>query len=196
MKVLRSLWVLAILALTVNMTILSLLFYLNQDQFQPPRFEEKEVTPLEKWTFQTKELDGLSVHLKTLESTLKLREEKIAIEASRINAERNELEKIRKQLEQFQRQLDESVLKIKESEMKNLKAMAATYSAMDPQSAKEIFNSMPDNLILKIVVLMPPETVAQIFAGMAKDEKNAQRAAVLTEAWRLLQRPEKEKKGT
>ena len=73
--------------------------------------------------------------------------------------------------------------------MQNLKNLASTYAAMDPDAAVSVLNDMDDNTVVKILSLMKSDTVGALFDAMEKvpnqGPQMSERIAKLSEKLRL-----------
>ncbi|MBI2516378.1 MAG: hypothetical protein HYV95_05625 [Opitutae bacterium] len=142
------------------------------------------------WDFWTIEIDNLASELKEEKGRLKKQSEALDQRAVRLTAEQQELEKLRSSIEAMRKEIGEKVIEINADEVKNLRALAQTYTNLTPRAAVAIIREMDDTTVVKILSLMKPDVVAPIFEEMSKtpDKEGllARRAATLSEKLRLM----------
>ena len=142
------------------------------------------------WDFWTIEIDGLAAELKDEKARLRQQAESLNQRAARLDSEQQELAKVRAEIEAVRAEINRKVIEITADELKNLKALAQTYSSLSPKGAVAIFREMDDTTAVKILSLMKSDTVGPIFEEMARtqgpDGPLARRAAVLSEKLRLM----------
>ncbi len=147
---------------------------------------------LEKpWDFWTVEVEELGRELKETRARLAEREVQLEARAVKIAAEMEELERTRREIEALRRQLDQQMFRIEESESRNLRNLANTYAALEPPAAIAILSEMEETTVVKILALMKPDSVAEIFNEMGRvgaDPRTLRRAAQLSEKLRLFDR--------
>lgn len=142
------------------------------------------------WDFWTIEIDGLSSELKEERARLRQQAETLNQRAARLASEQQELAKVRQEIESLRAEINRKVIEITADEMKNIRALAQTYTGLSPKGAVAIIREMDDTTVVKILSLMKPESVGAIFEEMAKstgpDGPLARRAAALSEKLRLM----------
>lgn len=142
------------------------------------------------WDFWTIEIENLANELKEERSRLKKQSEGLDQRAARLAGEEKEFAKLRADVESLRKEIAERVIEIKADEAKNLRALSATYSALQPRATVAIFKEMDDATAVKILSLMKADVVAPIFDEMSRsttaDSNMARRAAVLSEKLRLM----------
>ena len=150
---------------------------------------EAKIARAKSWDFWTVAIDNLTSELKEQKESLSRRSDELDQRAARLDAEKQELDQVRSDLEAMQRDIDARVVTIDANEAKNLKTLAQTYTNLTAQSTVAIFKEMDDTTAVKILSLMKPDVVAQIFEVMASsgDESLARRAAILSDNIRLMQ---------
>lgn len=148
--------------------------------------------PEKPWDFWTVEIENLTAELKEQKKSLAERESTVEAKEVRVAAEMAELEKARKQIEDLRAALDRSLFRVAESESKNLRALATTYAAIEPQAAIAILSEMDETTVVKILSLMKPDAVAAILGEMGRigftNPDVLKRAASLSEKLRLIDR--------
>lgn len=142
------------------------------------------------WDFWTIEIEGLQSELKEEKARLKQQADTLNQRAARLASEQQELAKVRAEIEAMRAEIDKKVFAINGDEMKNLKALASTYSTLTPKAAVAIIREMDDATVVKIFALMKSDIVGPIFEEMARtqgpDGPLAKRAALLSEKLRLM----------
>ena len=98
--------------------------------------------------------------------------------------------KLRADVEALRREIADKVIEISADEAKNVRSLAATYTALSPRGAVAILREMDDSTAVKILSLMKPDIVGPIFEEMTRtgtsDAPLARRAALLSEKLRLM----------
>lgn len=152
----------------------------------------KEPTELKRkgWDFWTIEIENLSNELKEERARLKKQAELLDQRDARLAAEEKEFAKLRADVEALRREIAEKVIEISADEAKNIRTLAATYTALTPRGAVAILREMDDSTAVKILSLMKPDIVGPIFEEMSHtgptDAPLARRAAILSEKLRLM----------
>ncbi len=152
--------------------------------------EEPKELKRKGWDFWTIEIENLSNELKEERLRLKKQSESLDQRAVRLAAEEKEFAKLRADVEALRREIADKVIEITADEAKNIRTLAATYSALTPRGAVAILKEMDDSTAVKILSLMKPDTVGPIFEEMSRtgtaDAPLARRAALLSEKLRLM----------
>lgn len=197
MKILRSPWALAILALVFGLgTQAGVLAWRlgfvggsheKHPEASPPPAQVPETLA---WSFLTPEIERLRGELHSRLEGVALRERELEDYDNRLKAERAELEKLKVDIEQKRTLLSTSFIAIEAGEQKNLKTLAATYTNLSPAAALAIFKEMDDEMVVKVLSFMKPDPVGQILEEMARTREGegtlAGRAAVISNKLRLL----------
>lgn len=200
MKLLRSSWVLMVLALFLHLA--GYLGALMTHEWQIPRMKKPEVevkmgideilesrSDAHDWYFKTEEIDRYVAELKEREQLLEQREASLENLQAHLDVERDELEQLKAEIERRHKALSDQILIVRNNEIANLRTLANSYSNMTPTAAVAIFEEMDDALVVKIVSLMKSEEVALILEELAKngaeDPASIRRAAKLSEELRL-----------
>ena len=137
------------------------------------------------WTFFNPELDQLIGDLKKEKEALALREAQLHQWEIRLAAERLEINQITQAVHRLQEDFDTNVVRVQAEETGNLKRLARTYSAMDPDGAAHIFRQMDEATLVKILLFMRDADTAPILEALAKPgEAEAKRTAALAERLR------------
>ncbi len=218
MKIIQSFWGIAFIGLFMNAAVVAALMFqfygkvtrLNVAPEVTQVAEAQEMGPA--WIFRSGEIEALARNLRDEKARLASRRAEIAEAQARAQSEADELKRLRQDIESYKAELEtarQSVEKAKEAlssqlvevqqnEVKNLKSLSGAYTNLTPGAAVLVFKEMDDNLAVKILSQMKPETVAAIFEEMSrtpdvshgKDGKTlAKRVADLSEKLRLLQQP-------
>ena len=192
MKILQSVWFMAITGLILNFLTVGFVFYKHNDEllkFGLQRYEATLDGRAYFWDFRTREIETLVLHLKLEENDIRIKKSSLLEIENRVNAEKEALVKLRKGIETYREELSDLIVKIEKSEEKNLKSLATTYTNISPQAAVKILSRMDDTLVVKILSLMKPDGVGPIFEQMASTQGEsgpmAKRAALLSEKLRL-----------
>ncbi|HCJ12458.1 MAG: hypothetical protein A2Y14_05465 [Verrucomicrobia bacterium GWF2_51_19] len=200
MKLNLQSWIAAILALVLNIVVTTALLWVQLPGIMPKAkpLPPDMRTPGLFWDFYVPELDRVMTHLKTARLEFDKKAAMVDNDQARVNAEKEELAKLKAEIIRYRQELTDRILDVKASEQRNLKSLAVTYAAIEPDSVVKIFNEMDDALVAKIMIFMPPDTAGPIFQAMAtaKDKNGnplADRAARLSEYLRLSQTKEKTK---
>jgi hypothetical protein len=150
----------------------------------------KSNKPDAPWDFWTIDIENLANELKEEKAVVKKREEELNLRDTRIQTEQAELLKQRKELESLRADITSKMTEIQIDELKNLKALAATYSTLTPKACLAIFKEMEDTTVVKLLSIMKPEVVGPLFEEMGRqadtDPALAKRAAALSEKLRLI----------
>jgi flagellar motility protein MotE (MotC chaperone) len=194
LKKLNSPWVGSIIGLVAFMMVTAMTWSAATQKIQAAHQVAtnnvaKSETP---WSFDTAEIDALVKELREEKELLNKREKDLNELADRLRFERTELTQLTQTVHRMQQEFDLSVSRVNEEETANLKKLAKTYSAMDPDGAANIFKQMDDGSVVKIMVFMKDQETSPILASMSKGgETDAKRAADLTEKLRVAVVPKK-----
>lgn len=202
MKLLRSTWGIAILALLCGLGTQSAVIVWRlgplihvDEKAEPPA--PTLVPEAIAWSFDSPAIERLSGELRSRIEEVAAREKELDDYEKRLVSERAELEKVKSDIEGMQKALDErrdtymaAVTDIQALEVKNLKTLAATYSNVSPSAALAIFREMDDEAVVKILKYMKPDPVGQILEEMARTKDGegslAGRAADISNKLRLV----------
>ncbi len=142
------------------------------------------------WDFWTIEIENLANELKDEKARLAKQNDALDQRTARLAAERQELEKLRTELEATRTEIRQMVTEIGADEMKNVRALAQTYTNLSPRAAVAIFRELDDTTAVKILSLMKSDVVGPIMEEMTRtagpDGVLARRAALLTEKLRVM----------
>jgi hypothetical protein len=127
------------------------------------------------WDFWTLESNSLSEELLKERKLLKERAKDLDAWQQKLAAEKAELIRVREQIEAIRKEIDQTVITLMEAERPNLKSLSRSYSAMKAAQAVAIFRKTNDDIIVKILSLMKPDTVALILSEMASDANTSPR---------------------
>jgi flagellar motility protein MotE (MotC chaperone) len=171
-------------------------------------FKKRAVVPVlvsKDWDFWTLEISKLSEDLLKERQAVRERDKDLSAWQKQLETEKAELVHVREQIEAIRDEINKTVVTLMDAEKPNLKSLSRSYATMKPPQAVAIFRKMNDDIIVKILSLMKPETVAKILSEMASEANAAQsptdettgsaRAARITELLRLLKQ-ENPKAGT
>src|SRR5262249_14941909 len=185
-------FIIALLAAVLNIGTTGALLYFRGDKFNATAglLEDKPL-PVTLWSFKSAPVDGLIRELKKEKEELDARQVDLGKLEARIQSEKTELEKARSDIEAIRDEISQRIPRIEEAEVKNIKALAKTYSNVKPTAAVAIFKEMSDDTVVKILSSMKAETAGAILAEMSKeqdkDESMAKRAARISDKLRLLE---------
>lgn len=210
MKLLSNIWVLTAIAFVLFAGTLTG-FWLSASKVKPQLPE----------TMHTKEVDGAAVaalwntqtgHVEEMVEELKRRtqaldQQKAELEQmrERIDAEKLELTRIQKDISEQQATLDDMVTRIEAAEVKNLRSQATVYSNMDPEATIQVFKTMDDVSVAKLLYFMNSDSQSAIFAALIEDPESqrvsptsgkltgAEKVARLNELLKYIQPPERPK---
>jgi flagellar motility protein MotE (MotC chaperone) len=170
--------------------------------------KQREAAPTlipKDWDFWTLESGTLSEELLKERKAVQERANDLDTWQKQLETEKAELIRVREQIEAIRDEIDKTVITLMDSEKPNIKALSRSYAAMKPPQAVAIFRKTNDEIVVKILSLMKPDTVAIILAEMASEARTAQgqsdetmgsaRAARITEMMRLIKK-ENSKKET
>lgn len=142
------------------------------------------------WNFWTIEIEDLANELKGEKERIRKQGEQVDRREAQLVAERQELNKVRAELEGIRQEIAAKVIEINADEMKNIRALAQTYTNLTPKAAVAIIRELDDNNVVKILSVMKPDVVAPIFEELSRtagtDGSLALRAATLSDRLRLV----------
>lgn len=187
MKFLRSFWVIAFLALTINVVMTLFLFTKYQEKLlvpflaAPAQAQAHAPKPVDDstvyWSFRTGEIENLADDLRHQKSALVRRELELKAIESRMLIEKDEIKRLQEEFQQVHEVFSARIIEVQQSELKNLKTLSNTYASLTPQAAVAILVEMDDDLSAKILSMMKPEVVAAIFEEMATAGAGSQKGA-------------------
>lgn len=147
------------------------------------------------WDNQIKDFTKLLAQLETAKKNQDAREQRLNDFEDQLKNEREALDILKQSIEILQSELERRLVRVQESEIKNLKALAESYSNMTPESVAKIFGESDENTIIKIMHFLAPETLGAILQVMAKeiakDEKTGTKVKHLLESFRLSEEVKK-----
>jgi len=177
MKFLRSFWVIAFLALTINVVMTLFLFTKYQEKLLVPLLtasaqkQSQAPKPVDDstiyWSFRTGEIENLADDLRHQKSALARREHELKAIESRMLIEKDEIKRLQEEFQQVHEVFSARIIEVQQSELKNLKTLSNTYASLTPQAAVAVLVEMDDDLSAKILSMMKSEVVAAIFEEMA-----------------------------
>lgn len=198
MKFLTSIWGICIIALFINLGVVTGMIMMNQGaliEMAVQQMEDKEeealpeVDSIEYWTLKFEEFTSLYESVKKKEEDLSLRERKVLEHENMLKNRQEELDIFEEEIAVKRKELDTVLTTVKEEELANLKFLASTYAEMAPDTVVNIFNQMEDDEVVKILLQMKPDTIAPIFSAMVAtdtpDGKQSQRVAYMADRMRL-----------
>jgi flagellar motility protein MotE (MotC chaperone) len=198
MKLFRSIWVVAILAIVLNLGATAGMLFLRWESIfhkKPVPAANPPKVPPRMWTFASEEVDKLVEELKAGREKLAKREKELDQTAAQIGAERAELETTRAEIAAMRNEINKMFPEVEQVEAKNLKSLAVTYSSMNASAAVAILKEMDDPTTVKILALMKPDKVASILQEMTKPQDAAdelvKRAARLSDMLRFVRQQKK-----
>jgi flagellar motility protein MotE (MotC chaperone) len=198
MKLLRSTWLAALVALLLGAALQNFVLLSKVDALIVAAAEAEARESLAagappkriNWDFNSTEMDELRLELTNRLTAVRGREDELQEYEKRLKAERAEIEKIKREIETVRDELMNRLIEIAASEQKNLKTLAATYGEMEPAAALAIFQEMDDEMVVKILAFMKPDQVRPLLEQMAQtkdgDRTLASRAAAISYKLRLL----------
>ena len=160
--------------------------------------EEKPVPPQTVFSFHTAELVEMVEDLKKQKQKILEEQKDVKALAARTLSDRQEVEKIRDEIKELRADLDRRVVEVQQEEVKNLEALASTYSSMPPSAVVPIFKEMEEDQVVKILATMKAKAVGLVLSEMGKapdksgEESTARRAARITDKLRLMKNLKKE----
>ena len=170
--------------------------------------KQREAVPTlipKDWDFWTLESGTLSEELLKERKAVQERANDLDTWQKQLETEKAELIRVREQIEAIRDEIDKTVITLMDAEKPNIKALSRSYAAMKPPQAIAIFRKTNDEIVVKILSLMKPDTVAIILAEMASEANNAQgqsdetmgsaRAARITEMMRLIKKENSKKEA-
>lgn len=138
------------------------------------------------------EVEALVTELREEREAVDKREKALREWEDRLKSERGELTKLTQDVQRMQKEFDASITRVNEEEAINLKKIAKTYIAMEPDAAAGILKQMDDGAIVKYLMFMKEAETGPILAALSRGgEAEAKRAADLTEKLRLSVQPKK-----
>ena len=197
LKKLSSPWVGSMIGLICYLTVTAVTWNAATSKIVAAQQKEAEdnripVKVSDSWQMNNLEVEALIKELKDEREALKKREKDLNDLATRLQVERTELNQLTQTVHKLQKDFDLSVNRVTEEETGNLKKLAKTYTAVEPENAAAIFKKMDDSSVVKIMVFMKEQESGPILAALAQGgETEAKRAADLTEKLRLAIVPKK-----
>jgi len=189
MKILQSNWLCALLGAICYLATSLLVWpklHLPPRPAAPVVVGDHVGTPGASWNFKNPEVNELMADLQAQKDSLNARERQLNELAARLDAERQEITVVTQTVARLQADFDQQVVRVRAEETSNLKRLAKIYSNMSPEGATMILKELPDDQVVKILVFMKDSDTAPILELMAREgEKEAKRAATITERLRL-----------
>lgn len=166
-----SKWLAPLLAMIIVLTISTMRVYSVIDdalQKYAQSFHHETTDNFVYWTFNTQELSEMIDALVEKKGDLEKREEQMKVREAQIEKQTQEFNELKAQVEAVRNSISSMIVVSKADEMKNLKALSATYAAMNPDAAVSVMTEMDDNTVVKLLALMKADTVGPIFEAMAR----------------------------
>lgn len=197
----RSPWVIAALALVLNLGISFYLFQQTVAEFLAT-IPETEPFPAEfagdpqrfSLAVYSTQVGNLVDELRDREAGLDARSRALDAREARLASEQEELRRLQQQVASYRQQLDDYIVLIEEAETRNLKKNARVMTEMAPESVVLIFKELSDDEVVKLLTLFTTETIAAIFEAMIRENDppvaDAQRAARLADKLKKALREE------
>ncbi|MEI6035171.1 MAG: hypothetical protein WCS65_12950 [Verrucomicrobiae bacterium] len=206
----RSIAIAAVVAALLGVAVASGILVLRWGSLMEEANERAAVPKLvpRDWDFWTLESGTLSEELLKERQAVRDRGKDLDVWQKQLETEKAELVRVREQIEAIRNEINKTVITLMEAEKPNLKSLSRSYAIMKAPQAVAIFRKTNDDIIVKILALMKPDTVAAILAEMSTQANAAPspakgppdetigsaRAARITEMLRLLKQenPKKE----
>lgn len=200
MKLLRSPWIISLLALVINLGVVTGTLFVNKTtlveaaQAAIAAAQPEEVSQLdpEYWSLQFEGFAKMLEALEVREQAVAAEEQRLRELASSLATERSQLEEIRHSLRQDRDALREALVQVGAEEGTNLRFLASTFAEMPPDQVVPVVGAMTDEQAVKIFLQMKPDTVAPIFSAMVANDnaegRNARRVAFFSQEIRRFQR--------
>jgi len=118
------------------------------------------------WNFRTSEINKLITELATEREALVRRQEALAAQEALVASARQENERLRAEIARARDELTAYIVEIKAGEAAQLRSQVAVYGNMSAESIVGFFAVKRDEDVVKILALMKPDFVAQIFEAM------------------------------
>lgn len=192
MQILLNKWFAPILAMVIVLCISTMRVYSvidNTLKSYAASFHHETTDNFIYWTFHTQELQQMIDALTEKQKDLDKREMQIKARETQMDSQVKEFTDLKAQVESIRSGISSMIVVSKAEEMKNLKALSATYAAMNPDATVGVLNEMDDNTVVKLLALMKADTVGPIFEAMARvpgqEGQMRARIARLTEKLRL-----------
>jgi flagellar motility protein MotE (MotC chaperone) len=190
MKLIKSGWLLAIIAAFLNLGITGGVIVAEFGAILHPNGVAARDAIPKFWSFRATDVDTLVADLNDQKGKLIARQTELEKLAAHIESERQELEKTRSDIDAMRDQINAQIPQIQDSEKKNIKTLATTYSDISPTAAVAILREMDETICAKLLSQMKPDKVAAILQEMSaedKDETMTKRAARISDKLRLMQ---------
>lgn len=211
MKILTNIWVMGILALIAFAAPMAYLLMTFEPEPPPQTKYDEEVdgaSVAALWNAQTSHIEKMVQELKDRQAELDKRAEELNQREERIGNEKQELERIQEDIRAQQQKLDDMVMRISNQEVENLRSQATVFSEMDAEEVVEIFETMENLEVAKILFFMETDIQSEIFTAMVEagrvrrggargntQANNAERVKRLNELLKVVQPPKKEDNG-
>ena len=205
MNMLTSMWAISFLALIINLGVVAGTFFRHKKDFvaiaekaaaaQHAEHEEPKLAPMEPgyWSLQFAEFEQMVESVKRTREELAERETALDSREARLANEREQLDAMMESVRAERASLDDILFHIEDHERANLAFLASTYASMEPTAVVPVWQKMPDEQVIKLVLQMKPDVVAPIFAAMiARDDveqSQSRRVARIAQEIRRYRRP-------
>lgn len=157
-----------------------------------PVIETTEGGHYKYWTFQTHSVEQMLEELRDRRQAVSERERELRAWEARLQAEARELGQTRATIIQMQESLDAQLEKLEVVESANLQREVELYAQMEPEDVVTIFGRMSNAEVVRMLSLMPPESLAPLLSEMLRSgpgdgKARAERVARILEALRIVQ---------
>lgn len=202
MKILLKYWYIILCALLLSVGAAVGFLYLRKDAWMPP-----EVDPLAEarkksalaamsdsyvaWNFEVAGIEDMRTELEAERALIEAERDELEALRLQVEQERAEMVSLREEIDAMREAVRKEFNKIESSEEENLKRLARIYTEMKPAPIVKVFQDMNQELVVKIMAVMPPESAAGILEEMTKNEEDRhsiERAAAITDELRRLQK--------
>jgi len=191
-------WYIVVIAFIASFMSAVGLIYLRQDQWLPPEGEaepaidlsEGDSASFQEWNFRANELEEIKLKLDSRKSGLDSRSTSLDARQAQIENERAELIKLRQSLVALSESIEQDFIAIDVNELANLQQLATIYSEVKAAATINVFKSLDNAVVVKILSLMSSESSARILGemGQSTDDMTLKRAAELTNDFRKIKK--------
>jgi flagellar motility protein MotE (MotC chaperone) len=188
-RILQSPWFVALTGCVLYLSVTALLFRPSQFVRPPVVVEVPAKSPPNadqpSWKFQNPEFDQWVEEVRREKEALALREQQLQQLEQRLAADRQELNVATQVVFQLQSDFDKNVIRVKDQEADNLRRQARVIAGMNPESAANLINEMPEDDAVRILFTMKPDEAGAILETLSKSGKpEARRAAQFAQKMR------------
>lgn len=202
MKVLLKYWYIILFAFLLSVGAAVGILYLRKDDWMPPPVDplatQRERSVLAEmsddyvvWNFEVVGVEEIRTELEKEREQIESERQQLESLRVQIEQERAEMMSLRQEIDELRETVRKEFAQIEVSEEANLKSLARIYSEMKPAAIVKLFRDMDEELVVKILAMMPAENAAGVLEEMTKNEEDTQtieRAAEITDELRRLQK--------